>query len=61
MTKKAITFWDIENLNYHQFNKLSLKHGEDLFNPADFLDIQDPEGSDDSEKDEILKKFISKS
>ena len=60
MTKKAITFKDIENLDYHQFNKLSQKNGEDLFNPNDILDIQ--EGiSEESEQDEILRKFISKS
>lgn len=55
MTKKAMTFEDIEKLNYQQINLVSKQYGEDEFNPNEFFG-QDDEVSE-SDQDEILKRY----
>ena len=55
MMKKAMTFEDIEKLNYKQINMVSNKYGEDEFNPNDILDMNDDVS--ESDQDEILRKY----
>ena len=55
MINKAMTFEDIEKLNYQQINMVSNKYGEDEFNPNDILDLN--EDLSESDQDEILKKY----
>lgn len=55
MLKKAMTFGDIEKLNYQQINMVSNKYGEDEFNPHDILDLN--EDVSESDQDEILRKY----
>jgi hypothetical protein len=45
--KKAMTFEDIEKLNYKQINMVSNKYGEDEFNPNDIFDMNDDHSESD--------------
>lgn len=41
LTKPGLNFSDIEKLNYSDINAVSVKLGEDSFDPKEFLGISD--------------------
>lgn len=56
ITKPGFNFSDIDKLNYSDINAVSVRLGEDSFDPKTFLGISD-DISESSQENEVFKRF----